>query len=391
MRIGFFSTMGGLPWGGSEELWSRAAAALVEQGHEVAFNCRRWPTVPPPLQRLIDSGAQFHFRSRHRLGRSIRGPLERMRLLGLAHVRWLRRIKPHLVVISFSCHTDDPQIATTCRMLGIPYAILLQAAGTNNWVPPRSVPIFQSAYAQAAQCFFVSEQNRDIVEANLALDLSSAAIVDNPFTVRSEASPAWPSPDPLWKLACVARINFASKGQDVLLNVLRAPKWRARPLRVSLWGDDHGNLNQLGRLIKLYGLENQVRYKGVHNDIESLWAEHHGLLLPSRVEGNALALIEAMMCGRVCVATNVGRAAELIDDNISGFIAPAATTELIDEALERAWQRRHEWQAMGQRAAGDIRQRHSLQPADDFAERILELASQKSARPRHPRIANSAA
>ena len=61
MRIGFFSTMGGLPWGGSEELWSRAAAVLINQGHEVAFNCRRWPTVPAPLQRLIDSGARATF------------------------------------------------------------------------------------------------------------------------------------------------------------------------------------------------------------------------------------------------------------------------------------------------------------------------------------------
>ena len=207
------------------------------------------------------------------------------------------------------------------------------------------------------------------------MDLSAAEIVDNPFTVRVDAAPSWPSTDRIWKLACVARINFESKGQDVLLKVLRDPKWRARPLRVSLWGDDHGNLNQLRRLIELYGLADQVQYEGVHNDIESLWATHHGLLLPSRVEGNALALIEAMLCGRMAVVTNVGRAAELVDDNASGFIAPAATAELIDDALERAWQQRHEWQAMGQRAAVAIRQRHSLRPAEDFADRILDLAS----------------
>ena len=57
-----------------------------------------------------------------------------MRLLGLAHVRWLRKTKPDFVVISFACHTDDPQIATACRLLGIRYAIVLQAAGTNNWI-----------------------------------------------------------------------------------------------------------------------------------------------------------------------------------------------------------------------------------------------------------------
>ena len=108
-------------------------------------------------------------------------------------------------------------------------------------------------------------------------------------------------------------------------------------------------------MIKLYGLEDQISYGGFSNDIESLWSQHHALLLPSRMEGNALSLIEAMMCGRMPITTDVGRASELIDDGKSGFIAPAATPKLIDEVLERAWQRRHDWQAMGQEAARAIR------------------------------------
>jgi glycosyltransferase involved in cell wall biosynthesis len=176
-------------------------------------------------------------------------------------------------------------------------------------------------------------------------------------------------------LACVARIHFGSKSQDLVLRVLRQPKWRSRPLRVSLWGADHGSLKQVRRLIELYGLENQVCYAGVHDNIEALWSEHHGLLLPSRVEGNSLALIEAMLCGRIAITTKVGRAAELIVDNKTGFLAPAPTAELLDETLERAWQSRHEWQAMGARAAAAIRQRHSLKPAEDFAQRALGLAS----------------
>ena len=104
-----------------------------------------------------------------------------------------------------------------------------------------------------------------------------------------------------------------------------------------------------------------------------------GLLLPSRAEGNALSLIEAMMCGRVPITTNVGRAGELIDDNESGFIAPAATAELLDEVLERAWHRRDDWHAMGQRAAHAVRTRHSLRPAEDFADRILAAVSDKPA------------
>src|SRR5262249_31168896 len=283
------------------------------------------------------------------------------------------------VVVSFSCHTDEPQIATTCRLLNIPYAIVLQAAGPHNWMDLRRLDEYRDAYTEARRCFFVSNDNRQVVESNLSLDLARAEIVDNPFTVRVEAAPSWPATTPCWKLACVARIHYLTKAQDLIIRVMRQPKWRARPLQITLWGNDNGNLDQFRRALDTYGLHRQLAYGGVSNDIEQLWSEHHGLLLPSRSEGNALSLVEAMLCGRMPITTNVGRASELIDDNESGFIASAATEELLDEVLERAWARRDEWRAMGQRAAQAIRSRHSLQPASDFADRILSSIIEKPA------------
>jgi glycosyltransferase involved in cell wall biosynthesis len=216
------------------------------------------------------------------------------------------------------------------------------------------------------------------VQVNLGIDLSHSEIIDNPFTVPLDAAPPWPQTGDHWDLACVARIHFPSKSQDLLAQVLRMPKWRARPLTVTLWGSDEGFLPQLGRLIDLYGIHDQLRYGGFADDIAALWSEHHGLLLPSRMEGNALSLIEAMMCGRMAITTAVGRAAELIDDNVSGFLAPAATPELLDDALERAWLRRVDWQILGQRAAASIRKRHSLRPAEEFADRLLDLAKRSA-------------
>jgi glycosyltransferase involved in cell wall biosynthesis len=381
MRIAFFSTMGGLPWGGSEELWSRSAAVLLQRGHQVAFNCLRWPTPAPQLQRLIDAGAHPHFRSRLRLGRTLRRSLEKFRVLRLKYLRWLRRTRPDFVVISFSYHADDPQIANTCRQFGIPYAIVLQAAGPHHWIAPRSLADFRSAYSGAERCYFVSAQNLHTVQVNLGVDLAQSEIIDNPFNVPLDAAPPWSEPSDHWNLACVARIHFPSKSQDLIAQVLRLPKWKARPLTVTLWGSDEGFLPQLERLIDLFGIDDQLRYGGFADDISALWSQHHGLLLPSRMEGNALSLIEAMMCGRMVITTSVGRAAELIDDNESGFLAPAATVGLLDDALERAWQRRNEWQQIGQRAAAAIRKRHSLRPAEEFADRLLDLA--RRAKPVH--------
>jgi glycosyltransferase involved in cell wall biosynthesis len=334
------------------------------------------------LQDLIAGGASPHFRTRFRLGRTLRRALETLRVTRLQYLGWLQKTKPDLVVISFACHVDNPQIAVTCRMAGYRYVILLQAAGANTWIGSRTWHDFQSAYRHAEQCYFVSDENREIVTSNLAVDLSDAEIIDNPFGVSLQAAPAWPSTEHGWNLACVARVHFPSKSQDLLVRVLRQPKWRARPLRVTLWGADDGFLAQLERLIDLYDLDDKLAYGGFADDIEALWSRHHALILPSRLEGNALSLIEAMICGRVPITTRVGRAHQLVDDGQSGFLAPAATAELVDEVLERAWQRRDQWRAMGQRAAAAIRTRHSLRPGADFADRLLAVASGVRSLPR---------
>jgi len=162
------------------------------------------------------------------------------------------------------------------------------------------------------------------------------------------------------------------------LQTLRLPQWRNRPLEVTLFGADCGNGEQAQALIDLYGLKKQVKIGGFVDDMMQVWRQHHGLVLPSRYEGNALAMIEAMLCGRVPIVTNVGRVAALVDDNVCGFIAPAATIELLNETLERAWNHRHEWQQMGAAAAITIRQRHSLRPAEDFADAVLGVAARNS-------------
>ena len=53
----FISTMEGVPWGGSEELWSRAAEELIERGHKVSFCTKCWATMPVSLAVLRRKGA----------------------------------------------------------------------------------------------------------------------------------------------------------------------------------------------------------------------------------------------------------------------------------------------------------------------------------------------
>ena len=371
MRIAIYSTMLGQPWGGSEELWSRAAAVLLARGHYVSVNYKRRTQPVPQIEQLRQRGADVYWRRGVSVGRSLRKVFKALHVGQTPSLKWLKRSRPDFVLVSAGHHLDDLSITQTCRSLGIPYGVLVQAASPHQWIEPSRFDAHRAAFAGATRCFFVSHQNREVLQSNLALDLSDSEIVDNPFQVNPSDAPNWPTNEKLWKLACVARLNFQAKGQDLLLRVMRQQKWRYRPLQITLWGADGGSRRQAEELIALHGQQKQIVLGGFTNDILQLWSEHHALILPSRYEGNALAMIEAMLCGRMPIVTDVGRASELVDDNRSGFIAPAATAELIDDALERAWQQRHQWQAMGALAAADIRRRHSLQPAEDFAAALL--------------------
>jgi glycosyltransferase involved in cell wall biosynthesis len=80
-----------------------------------------------------------------------------------------------------------------------------------------------------------------------------------------------------------------------------------------------------------------------------------------------------MLCGRPCITTDVASHKELVRDGINGFLAKAATTELLDEAMNRAWENRSRLKEMGVVAAADVREWVSADPSQDFALKLKAL------------------
>ena len=118
-----------------------------------------------------------------------------------------------------------------------------------------------------------------------------------------------------------------------------------------------------------------MSFAGFVDDVAGIWTDHHGLILPSRCEGLPLVVVEAMLSGRVSIATDAAGIAEVIDDGVTGFLAAAATEDGLDAALERAWQRRDEWPAIGAAAAVRIRELVPEDPAAELARMLLGEAS----------------
>ncbi|OYT69782.1 MAG: hypothetical protein CFK52_12970 [Chloracidobacterium sp. CP2_5A] len=377
MKWAFVSTMEGAPWGGSEELWSRAARRLLRAGHEVHASVRFWPVPARQIADLQAAGARLVLR---RLDRRKKLNSLAYRLAGGGYVppvhldcrRWLERLSPEGVVISQGANFDEWSLffAEECRRLGLPYAVITQA-NSLLWTPSDALlERVAQMFLSARRAYFVSQGNWRLLEKQIGEPLPNAEVVFNPFNVAFEARPPWPAEDRPLRLGCVARLEPAAKGQDLLLEVLALPKWRGRDIVVSFAGTGPWE-GWLRRYAADLQLENAL-FVGFVEDVEAFWRDRHALILPSRHEGMPLALIEAMLCGRAAIVTDVPGNAELLEEGMTGFIARAPDATSLDEALERAYARRAALQAMGERAAEAIRRRISPDPAGVFADKLLE-------------------
>src|SRR5690606_4025155 len=69
-------------------------------------------------------------------------------------------------------------------------------------------------------------------------------------------------------------------------------------------------------------LTDAVRRIGQRRDIERIYAALDVFVLPSKSEGKSNTILEAMASATPIVATNVGAAAELIEDGRTGLLVP---------------------------------------------------------------------
>jgi glycosyltransferase involved in cell wall biosynthesis len=385
-RFVFFSSCSH-PWGGSEELWAGAAALLAESGHSVAIFKTCVDPNHPRIRRLLALGC--HIRDLHqvclpywiRLPRPLvrltgRGPAQRaIRPLVRTH---LANLNPDLVVVSQGANFDGIAYSDLCRISGRPYVIISQKAADHLWPLDKDRVVMRTAFQSALRCYFVSRHNLQLTESQIGETLMNAEIVRNPFLVPGNPLP-WPeAQDQSMKLACVARLETGEKGQDILLQVLARQPWRNRNLSVSFFGAGHNGeaLRELAARLSL----NNVNFPGFVSDVESIWKTHHALVLPSRTEGLPLALVEAMLCGRLGIVTNEGGSAEVVDDGRTGFVAHAAKVDEFDHAMERAWAVREQWESIGKAAGMAVKTMVPPDPVAAFTAKLLGLVESPAPR-----------
>jgi glycosyltransferase involved in cell wall biosynthesis len=363
-RILFISTMEAAQWGGSEELWSAGALALLQRDYGVGACLRKWPSAHATVRALQAHGMSVHYRDPGSLVQRF------SRRLGGFGRSLLKRSRPTMVVISEGGSFTGIEWMEACQSLGVPYAAVIHFVAPWAWPSDQAAPRLRAAYEGAAKVYFVSEANLALTERHLDCRLANAAVVRNPYKVPYHTDITWPAKEiPRW--GCVSRLDTYIKGLDLLIDVLAAEKWRNRSLRVTLYGNGR-NEQSLKGLCDRKALSN-VEFGGYVSNPVDIWGREHCLILPSRAEGLPLAIVEAMLCSRPCIVTDVAGNAELLEDGVSGFLAETATVSALDDAMERAWQKRDLWETMGKAAAACARRAVPENAGEAFADDLLSV------------------
>lgn len=376
--IAIISTLEGVPWGGSEELWMQTALAAVAAGHQVTVSMMGEPREHAKLSTLTDAGVHLRFSGTLRYITDSFFLRVRRKLTGrTASVRfynrfaWLDEQQPDVILINASTAISlphFPDLMEWMKATSLPFQTIIHHHAEHGMLTGAQASGLRTVSQKAQQVHVVALRNLQVLERQLAALFPKKNLVQNPVSVREAKMIPFPKWDIL-RIAVVARLDCTCKGQDILLEAL-ANFEVPMPFSVTFYGDGPDRA-YLERLVAFYRLETRVTIAGHVNGMEKIWAENHILLLPSLSEGTPISLVEAMLCGRPAMVTDVGDNARLIVDGKNGYVIPAATVAAIRNQLKRAIDNHGDWQRMGEQALNNAAAAYADDPAQTFLKAIL--------------------
>lgn len=342
--------------GGSEQLWIQTALRMAREGHHVMAVIKRWSPEPYFFADFRVNGIEFAFKDRD-------------------PVKAMAGFSPDLVVINIGDQDEGIEWYGACRAHGLRYTIFNHLTKEPKYWPIR--PELQDEVRQgnlaAAQVLFTSQNNRALLEKRLGCAIPHAGIFHNPLYIDRAKRLPFPSTDGPIRLAMPSRLLNIHKGQNIAIEVFAMKKWRSRNIQLHLYGNGPDEPS-LRATVEREGLENvffhDPNWQLPNPDMESIWRDNHALLMTSFMEGMPLVLLNAMFYGRVPIVTDIGGHREVVRDGKSGFLAAEPASDAVDAAMEAAWQRLADWEAIGRQARSDMLQFAPEDPVADLMEKL---------------------
>lgn len=179
-----------------------------------------------------------------------------------------------------------------------------------------------------------------LVEADVSLPPGSVEVIPN--AVPAIEHPPRTRTDDVVRIVAVSRFDPV-KGLDVLVDAVGLlNRDELPPFEVVVLGDGPER-HELESRIERLGLGDVVNLVGWVSDVRRSLVEYDLFVLPSRLEGLPMSLLEAMHAGLPVISTDVGSVREVLSDDEVGVVVPpedpaalaVAISELVSDPERR--------------------------------------------------------
>jgi glycosyltransferase involved in cell wall biosynthesis len=127
------------------------------------------------------------------------------------------------------------------------------------------------------------------------------------------------------------------KAQHLLVQAASRLKERGIPVQVRIWGANDANPQhaeqQVLRQISEFGLSESIRILPPRPDIEGIYNAMDVHCMTSMAEGLSLASVEAVLCGTLCVYSDIGPFREVVEDGRTGYLFRSGDCEHLAAVL----------------------------------------------------------
>ncbi|QDT55389.1 Putative glycosyltransferase EpsF [Caulifigura coniformis] len=168
----------------------------------------------------------------------------------------------------------------------------------------------------------------------------------------------------------VGRLS-SEKDFATLLRATAIVKSRVPEYRLKMVGDG-AERAALESLCTELDITDVVTFLGERHDVPALLTEAGFYVASSRTEGISLTILEAMSVGLPVVTTAVGGSPEIVEEGVTGHLAPAQNPQALADAMIRMCERRGEWQAIGSAGRARVEQHFNVRTMMNGYERLYE-------------------
>ncbi|WP_240963064.1 glycosyltransferase family 4 protein [Antrihabitans stalactiti] len=257
----------------------------------------------------------------------------------------------------------------------VPVVLHIHGSGFHTFFD-ESPPVLQRIIRKTLEAAFVVVALGDEWAARLAEIAPGARVVDIPNAIPPGDAVAQPASAEPVHVLFLGQIG-ERKGAFVLVDAwakLVAEYGRAIPARLTIVGD--GEVERATDQVSTLGLGDSVAVSGwiAPEDVPALIRTAQVLVLPSREEGQPMAILEAMANGLCVVAAPAGGIPEMLGD--AGILVPADDVDALAAAIARVVLGDDERVRLGNAALARVCERFDVNVVSRRFDRLYREATQ---------------